>query len=137
LIRRAHQIDNALFADELAGYDVTPFQYAALTAIRAHPEIDATRLSKLLVFDKSTLGSVLERLHARGLISRVASAHDRRAKCLRVTPAGAALAACVDARAEAIEQRFLAPLPRTERTLLLRLLRDVVAGHAEDEAKLT
>ena len=137
LIRRAHQIDNAIFAGEMTGCDVTPFQYAALTAIRAHPGIDATRLSKLLVFDKSTLGGVLERLQARRLISRAASSHDRRAKTLQITPAGAALVARVDARVDVIEQRFLAPLARADRALLLRLLRDVVAGHAEDEAKLT
>jgi DNA-binding MarR family transcriptional regulator len=138
LVRRSHQIIGAIFADELRGASaLTPVQYAALTAIRAHPEIDATRLSRLIVFDKSTLGAVLERLEGKGLISREASPRDRRAKRLRVTDAGAAVLEHADPVVDRIEGRFMAPLRPADRTRLVRLLREVVAGHAADEAKLT
>ncbi|HTW82990.1 MAG TPA: MarR family transcriptional regulator [Candidatus Sulfotelmatobacter sp.] len=137
LIRRCHQIVGGLFAEALSTSDLTPMQYAALTAIRAHPEIDATRLSRLIVFDKSTLGSVLERLEAKQLIWREASPRDRRAKRLRITPAGTRLIERADPIVDRVEADFLAPLPAADRTRLVRLLRRVVAGHAADEAKLT
>ncbi len=43
---------------------------AALVAIHTHPGIDATRLSAVIAFDRSTLGSVIERLETKGYIER-------------------------------------------------------------------
>ena len=74
LIRRAHQISTALFAEECAGFDLTPVQYAALVAIKANPEVDATRLSALIAFDRSTIGGVLERLEAKGWVALLGDA---------------------------------------------------------------
>ncbi len=73
LIRRAQQIAVAIFMEECAEFDLTPVQYAALAAIRENPGTDATRLSALIAFDRSTLGSVLERLEARKLVTRYSS----------------------------------------------------------------
>ena len=50
LIRRAHQISSALFAEECGAFDLTSVQYAALVAIRTNPGVDATRLSSLIAF---------------------------------------------------------------------------------------
>jgi hypothetical protein len=41
LIRRAQQISTALFAEECAEFDLTSVQYAALTAIHAHRDVEA------------------------------------------------------------------------------------------------
>ena len=73
LIRRAQQIAVAIFMEECAGFDLTPVQYAVLVAIRENPGIDATRLSALIAFDRSTLGVVLERLEVRRLVKRYSS----------------------------------------------------------------
>src|SRR6476619_5597017 len=62
LFRRMQQIAVAIFVEECRAYDLTPVQYAALVAIRTHPGIDATRLSAVIAFDRSTLGNVIERL---------------------------------------------------------------------------
>ena len=67
LFRRMQQIAVAIFIEECRAYDLTPVQYAALVAIRTHPGIDATRLSAVIAFDRSTLGSVIERLEAKQL----------------------------------------------------------------------
>src|SRR3712207_2886560 len=84
LIRRAHQISTALFTEECAEFDLTSVQYAALVAIKANPEVDATRLSALIAFDRSTIGGVLERLEAKGWVLRSPSPADKRAKLLRL-----------------------------------------------------
>ena len=65
LFRRMQQIAVALFVEECKAFDLTPVQYAALVAIHTHPGIDATRLSAVIAFDRSTLGSVIERLQAK------------------------------------------------------------------------
>ena len=67
LFRRMQQIAVAIFVEECRAYDLTPVQYASLVAIRTHPGIDATRLSAVIAFDRSTLGSVIERLEAKAL----------------------------------------------------------------------
>ena len=47
LIRRAHQAATARFAEEMskAGLTLTPFQYAALSAIAAQPGLDQARVA--------------------------------------------------------------------------------------------
>ena len=74
LFRRMQQIAVAIFVEECKAYDLTPVQYAALVAIRTHPGIDATRLSAVIAFDRSTLGSVIERLEAKALYRAQAGA---------------------------------------------------------------
>src|ERR1700757_3798019 len=70
LIRRCQQIAVAMFLEETKGFDITPVQYAALVASGPHPQIDPPRLSHLIAFDRSTLGSVLERLEQKRLVAR-------------------------------------------------------------------
>ena len=81
LFRRMQQIAVSIFVEECRAYDLTPVQYASLVAISTHPGIDATRLSAVIAFDRSTLGSVIERLVAKHYIERKPSAGDKRQNC--------------------------------------------------------
>ncbi|MDG9697934.1 MarR family transcriptional regulator, partial [Streptomyces sp. DH17] len=82
LFRRMQQIAVAIFMEECKAFDLTPVQYAALIAIHTHPGIDATRLSAVIAFDRSTLGSVIERLQAKDYIERKPAPEDKRIKLL-------------------------------------------------------
>jgi DNA-binding MarR family transcriptional regulator len=126
LIRRAQQIAVAIFMEECAAYDLTPVQYAALVAIREHPGTDATRLSALIAFDRSTLGSVLERLEARELVLRYPSPDDKRVKLLRISPSGRALLGRAEGAVRRAQRRILAPLEPADRATLMRLLHQLV-----------
>lgn len=129
LIRRAQQIAVAVFMDECGRFDLTPVQYAALTAIGVQPDIDATRLSQLIALDRSTTGSVLERLEAKALVQRNASPEDRRIKLLRLSDSGRALLREVEAAVERAQQRIVAPLQPDERKTFLRLLARLVESN--------
>ena len=122
LIRRAQQIAVAVFMEECGRFDITPLQYAALTAIGQQPDIDATRLAQLIALDRSNIGSVLERLEAKSLLLRSASAEDRRIKLLRLSSSGRALLRKVDVAVEHAQDRILAPLKPGERKTFMRLL---------------
>jgi DNA-binding MarR family transcriptional regulator len=122
LIRRAQQIAVAIFMEECAEFDLTPVQYAAMVAIRENPGTDATRLSALIAFDRSTLGSVLERLEARKLVARYASPDDKRIKALKLTAAGLGLLKRAEACVRRAQERILEPLPPDERGKLMELL---------------
>ncbi len=128
LIRRCQQIAVGLFIDEAAGLgcDVTPVQYAAMTAVAANPDIDATRLSDLIAFDRSTLGNVIERLEAKGWIERRPGNEDRRTKRLRLTDAGTDLLAAVEPAVARAQERILAPLPPDQRQAFVRMLEHIV-----------
>jgi DNA-binding MarR family transcriptional regulator len=126
LIRRCQQIAVAIFLDETKEFDITPVQYAALTAISRHPLIDATRLSHVIAFDRSTLGSVLERLEQKELVARTYGEEDRRVKKLILTKAGTRLLADIEAAVERAQTRILAPLKPEERRKFISMLERIV-----------
>lgn len=122
LFRRMQQIAVSIFVEECKDFDLTPVQYAALVAIRTHPGIDATRLSLVIAFDRSTLGSVIERLEAKGFITRRPGTTDRRVKSLHLTQAGRSILQKVMAAVDRAQERMLAPLEPAERNTLVALL---------------
>lgn len=126
LIRRSQQIAVSLFVEETAAFGVTPVQYAALVAIAEQPGIDATRLSQLIAFDRSTIGNVLARLEDRGLIARKSGVRDKRVKRLRVTRRGATLVARIETAVGHAQERILAPLAPAERRLFMAMLTRLV-----------
>jgi MarR family transcriptional regulator, lower aerobic nicotinate degradation pathway regulator len=134
LIRRAQQISTALFAAECAAFDVTSVQYAALLSIGANPGVDATRLSALIAFDRSTLGDVLERLETKGWVRRVPGPGDRRVKVLTLSDAGAVLLAQVTPAVRRVQERLLAPLAPEDRATMIRLLGELADLHNEATA---
>jgi MarR family transcriptional regulator, lower aerobic nicotinate degradation pathway regulator len=101
-------------------------QYAALAAIRTHPGIDATRLSAVIAFDRSTLGSVIERLESKQLIERKPAVEDKRVKLLHLTRAGAALLRDIMPSIDRSQARMLQPLKPADRKTLLVLLTQLV-----------
>jgi len=131
LIRRVQQVSTAIFTDECGEFDLTAVQYAALSMIEANPGVDATRLSALIAFDRSTIGGVLERLEAKGWIARDPSPQDRRIKLLRISQNGAALLRQVEPAVRRVQERLLAPLAPRDRTTMLRLLAELANLHNE------
>ena len=126
LFRRMQQIAVAIFVEECRAYDLTPVQYAALIAIHTHPGIDATRLSAVIAFDRSTLGNVIERLEAKRLIERKPSGGDKRVKLLYLTRPGASLLRDIMPSVERAQARMLQPLKATDRKALMTLLTQLV-----------
>lgn len=129
LIRRTYQIAQALFFDETRSLDITPVQYAALSAIVASPGLDQAALSRTISFDKTTLVKVLDRLVEKGLITRIRSLDDRRRHLLRPTDAGLKIATAVEPMIDRTQERLVAPLDRHEQAILKNLLRRVVDGY--------
>jgi DNA-binding MarR family transcriptional regulator len=126
LFRRMQQIAVAIFVEECRAYDLTPVQYAALIAIHTHPGIDATRLSAVIAFDRSTLGNVIARLQAKMLISRKPSPEDKRVKLLYLTRSGASLLRDIMASVDRAQARMLQPLKPADRKTLTALLTQLV-----------
>ena len=129
LVRRLHQISTALFSAECAAFDLTSVQYAALVMIGRQSNLDATRLSALIAFDRSTIGGVLDRLEAKEWVLREPSPDDRRIKLLRLTPTGRALLDRVQPAVLRVQERLLEPLSPADRTTMVRLLGELTLRH--------
>lgn len=126
LIRRLQQIGTAMFVAEAGEFGVTPVQYSALLAVRNHPGIDQSTLMQIAAFDRSTIGEVVGRLVARGLLRRVAGTRDRRTKLLYLTRAGRTLTAEMKSAVDSAQRLILAPLKPVERAQFMRLMRKLV-----------
>lgn len=123
LVRRAHQMSTALFAEECRQFDLTSVQFAALFVLRTAAALNATRLAELIAFDRSTIGDVIDRLESKGWIARTGSGDDRRVKLIRLTPGGRALLRRVEPPVKRVQQRLLEPFSSRERPRLLTLLK--------------
>jgi MarR family transcriptional regulator, lower aerobic nicotinate degradation pathway regulator len=126
LFRRMQQIAVAIFVEECKAFDLTPVQYAALIAIHTHPGIDATRLSAVIAFDRSTLGNVIERLETKKLIERKPAPDDKRIKLLHITRSGVTLLREIAPSVDRAQTRMLQPLRSADRKALLALLAELV-----------
>jgi MarR family transcriptional regulator, temperature-dependent positive regulator of motility len=126
LIRRAHQAHDSIFAEQTAGYDVTSPQMAALSAIQWNPGIDLSSLAEYIGYDAATIGSLVNRLVAKRLVSRRVGKHDRRTRNLTLTPRGEAFVNLVLRQANRVESELLAVLSPQERRHFMDLLYRVV-----------
>ena len=131
LIRRVYQVSTAMFAEECGNLDLTPVQYAALVATRAHPRVDATRLCALIHFDRSTIGDVLDRLESKGWIVRRPSPKDRRVKLLSISAEGRRILEQVQPAVRRVQVRLLEPLSLNDRKIMVRLLTRLADVHKD------
>lgn len=132
-IRRLHQIAVALFMQETESFGITPVQFAALQAVHNVPGTDQRTLARTIGFDTSTIAGVIDRLEARGLTLRSASAQDRRVRLLTLTEAGQQLLADVTPSMLRAQERILAPLPEQERGEFMRMLGVLIASRNESD----
>ena len=126
LIRRAHQISVAVFADEVGAHAVTPVQFAILNLLLGQPGIDQITLAQGVAFDAATSGPVIGRLEARGWVRREPDTQDRRRKLLWITPEGEAAVLRMRPAAQRVQERLVAPLTPQEQAQLNALLTKLV-----------
>jgi MarR family transcriptional regulator, lower aerobic nicotinate degradation pathway regulator len=135
LVRRLHQIHVALFMDRCAQFDVTPVQYSLMSALSVRVKSDQTTLSGDIDLDRTTVTGALTRLEARGLIRRVTSSEDRRARECTLTPAGVDLLHQMESAARAAHRDTIATLDPAEQATLMDLLRRLVTAHGQRGAE--
>lgn len=129
LLHRAAQrmraaLDSAARSHGLAGAR----DWLVLSAIAAGPPQTQLALAHALGLDKTTLTSLLDRLVARGYVTRSADSHDRRARIPALTPSGLKVQRRVARARDETEAAVLCGFTGAER----QLLRDLLARIAAD-----
>jgi len=135
LARRVHQIHVSLFSEICADAGVTPVQYSLMSVLVDRNVADQTTLARIVALDRTTTTGALKRLQARGLVQRVTSKEDRRSQACRLTPAGRALVASMEASARRAHEATVEPLTKSEQRHLIALLKRIVAAHDERRQK--
>jgi DNA-binding MarR family transcriptional regulator len=114
------------FADAMGELEVSPGLFGMLVIIEANPGLKQTELAHAAQLDRSSLVPALDKLEARRLVLRRASADDRRVNGLWLTSEGVALLKQLKQRVARHEQRVARGLTSDERKTLVALLRRIL-----------
>ena len=109
-----------------ADYQITGPQLICLTHLAERGETTATLLSKEIHLSASTVVGILDRLEARGLVTRKRDSVDRRVVQVTPTPTGVAMVGSTPSPLLARLTRGLARLPESRRAELADALQEIV-----------
>lgn len=99
-------------------HGLSMWQYIVLSQLARGPAPAQLTLAQAIGYDKTRLISLLDELEQRALILRAPDPHDRRARTITLTQAGARLHTTVQRHIHAIEDELLHALDFTERQAL-------------------
>lgn len=124
LARRFQQRAVAAFHAQLeaVGSDITSVQYAALMTVGRNPGIDQASLASDIAIDRATITGVVDRLVAKGLLTRSISKRDRRARELEITEQGSLILTQIEPAVLQAQEIIVSKLDFRETTLLIQLL---------------
>jgi DNA-binding MarR family transcriptional regulator len=119
---QAAQRASRLVNDALGEEGFRRHHFAVMTALAEDGAASQAELGRRVWLDRSDLHAVLNELERDGLVARTQDARDRRRNLVELTPAGVQTLTRLDARVDAAQEQFLAPLTPAERRELMRLL---------------
>lgn len=129
LLRRCHQIAVGLFHDQCKRFNITPLQYAVLSALSHYGELDQVSLGGIVALDRTTTAHVITRLLQRDLLTRHASQTDKRFKIVQITDSGKKLLEQVRPTVDGVQEAIVAPLGESEVETLVSLLQKIAEGN--------
>jgi len=124
VLRQAYQRNSLLFA-EYFGDEFTPTQWAAIAKLTEVGGCSQNFLGRLTAMDAATIKGVVDRLTRRGFIESTPSSTDRRRVLITLTAAGKKAYEQGAARALRVSVDTLTRVRPRERTVLLRLLKQL------------
>lgn len=130
-ILRTADVIRRFVARVLEPYDVTPQQYNVLRILRGAGDdgLPTLTIGERMLEDSPGVTRLVDRLVAKGLVSRARSKEDRRQVLCRITPPGLDLLARIDVPMEVQDEAALGMLTPDEQKELIRLLDRIRAHH--------
>jgi DNA-binding MarR family transcriptional regulator len=129
LIRRLQMISTSIIAEAFEGEDMSLPEWAVLTIIDNHPEVDQSRLAEIVSIDRVNTGRLIDALESRGLVERRFDEADRRVWRLRCTRRGLQTRKRLLPRALASQERLLACLSQHDRKIFVELMVQIVTAN--------
>ena len=123
---RLRALEDELFAD----FELTAQQYNLLRLLRAAlSPLPTLSLSERLISRAPDITRMLDKLEARGLISRMRSKKDRREVLVEIAAPGSSLLERIAAPLQACHERQLGHLSRVDLQSLIALLKNARSPH--------
>lgn len=122
LLRRGGQFINMHFDAEMGHMGITASQLAAFLAVHVKEGMEQRELAAALNWDEATVGGMVRRLEAQGLLARRNSPRSKRGLQIYLTDEGRALYKRAAPHVARIQQNVLQNLEPDEQAELLRLL---------------
>jgi DNA-binding MarR family transcriptional regulator len=122
LLSRANARAQAIRLDAFSAADSSGYLSRLLASLADEGEASQAELGRRTGIDPSDVVTALNELSAREFITRMRDPADGRRNVVALTPAGRAELRRLDAVVADIQDRFLAPLTKTERRQLIQML---------------
>ena len=134
LLHRAQQIAANESAAALTAAGVTLRQFSVLAALSGNDGVSQSDLVNATGIDRSTLADMVARMEKAGLIKRVASKTDKRAKVVSLMVKGKKAYEKALPAVEKADDAMFGALPKTKQAALVSGLKDMVAEADKAEA---
>jgi DNA-binding MarR family transcriptional regulator len=122
LLRRAGQFVTATFDAEMRGMGITASQVAVFLAVHVQSGLQQRELSAALSWDEATVGGMVRRLEAQGLLERKPTPRSRRGRAIYLTPAGEQFYRRIAPHVAKVQKKLLKAFTADERDQFLHLL---------------
>ena len=126
LLKHAQERLRVLTSAALAPYGIDGRELAVLLVLEHGEPASQQEAAARLDVDRTTMVGLLDVLEDKGLVTRRPDAHDRRRNVVELSAAGRATVRDATRASDAAEQRFLAPLERSDAERLRTALRTLV-----------
>jgi len=120
--RRAFVAVEPFSHERMAQYGLRPAEFAVLGLLHANPALSQKQVAQGINVAPPNLAPILDRLEARGLITRERDSADRRVHAFSLTPQGLSLCISAEKTVLELENEAAAGLTPEERRQLIRLL---------------
>jgi DNA-binding MarR family transcriptional regulator len=117
------------FARKLLDSGVTVAEWVVLRQMHSRQEMPPSVLAGLIGMTRGAASKLVDRLLAKGLVTRQDRTDDRRFQDIALTPAGRQLVPGLAAIADENDAEFFAPLTVREREILIATMRKLVRAH--------
>lgn len=132
LLHRAQQFAAIQSAAALKEAGITLRQFSVLAAIAETEGVSQSRLVEATGIDRSTLADMVSRMQDAGLIQRVRSETDARAKAVSLTDAGRHALDVAGPAVRSADEKLLEALPKNRRSAFIDILSRLTETGTED-----
>lgn len=126
-IRRAQVAIFKEAEEMMADLDITPVQFSVIRLVHRNPGINQISLAGALGAEGPRMVLIIDELERRGVVARLASTVDRRARAIFLTPEGRLLHTQLSKRVAGQNRRLAKKLRGDDPAMLMRMLRNLVS----------
>lgn len=124
----SNQVSHA-FRMRLMGQDTTVAEWVVLRDLYDREATAPSEVAERLGMTRGAITKLVDRLLAKGLLTRSTTTLDRRYQALALTPKGRALVPALSAEADANDEAFFGHLDPAARAAIEHALKDIVRRH--------